>query len=234
MPIRVADKDSKSARVRAAICGTCIVVTLGAFSFATPSFGQEGMSETELSFFNGDTYRKILWIAIQRAEKILRDPDCHDTLTGADRLNITVVEPLVTQDDAQFPSAGIWRDQLAVTRCGVRHVHNLRFDAREQAAPKPMVLVPGQSMASAQLQVDTMAPLAALVNRRPNSTERCDDTQVRDTTAPVGLDGGVPNYSQGWVETWTIRSCGKLHRVPVTFRSNSDGSTTILPGDPQD
>lgn len=229
MPIRASETDGKAGwtgRARSALTACAILL-------AGSAAAQDGMSETELTFFNGDTYREILWVALQRAENILRDPSCNETMTGADRQHIVVIEPLVTQPNTRFPSSGIWRDQLAVTRCGVRHVHNLRFDAREQAAPKPMVLVPGQSMASAQLQVDTMAPLVALVDGANDANKNCDDTQVRDTSAPEGLNGGEPDFAEGWVETWTIRSCGELHRVPVTFRSNDDGSTTILPGDPQ-
>ena len=236
MPIRARTQTGKAARrpmpLRALMMAGAFSAACGAYSGSAAA--QADPSEAELTFFNGETYREILWVAIQRAERILRDPSCSETLTGADRLNIAVIEPLVTDAGKRFPSSGIWRDQLAVTRCGVRHVHNLRFDAREGAAPKPMVLVPGQSMTSAQMQFEAIAPLVEMVDRGREFSQDCDDTQVRDTSAPEGLAGGEPDYSVGWVETWTIRSCGELYRVPITFRSNDDGSTTILPGDPQD
>jgi len=200
---------------------------------AAGAWAQDDLTEAELNFFNSETYREILWIALQRAENELRDPSCTETLTDADRLNIVVIEHLVTGEEDAFPLSGIWRDQLAVERCGVRHIHNLRFDAREQAAPKPMVLVPGQSMTSAQLQVDTMRPLVALVDSRRANAQLCDDTQVRDTSAPMGLAGGEPDFTQGWIETWTVRSCGDVMDVPITFKTNNDGSTTILPGRPE-
>lgn len=210
-----------------AVAGTILLCMVGG------AWAQDDLTDIELAFFNGETYREILWIALQRAENELRDPSCQETLTDAERLNIVVIERLVTEGEDPFPTSGIWRDQLAVERCGIRHIHNLRFDAREQAAPKPMVLVPGQSMTSAQLQVDTMRPLVALVDSRRSTSRNCDDTQVRDTSAPMGLTGGEPDFAQGWVETWTVRSCGDLVDVPITFKTNNDGSTTILPGDPE-
>ncbi|MEM1399292.1 MAG: hypothetical protein AAGF58_05400 [Pseudomonadota bacterium] len=227
--IGISGTNGKTVAHRLVAVGLSAVCLLGLSVTVSAS---DHLSDEELTFFNGETYREIVWIALQRAEKRLRDPACGETLTDAERLNIEVIERLVTEPDGRFPSSGVWRDQLAVTRCGVRHVHNLRFDAREQAAPKPKILVPGQSHASEQLQTETMAPLQALSYGANSAASSCDDTQVRDTTAPVGLSGGEPDFDQGWTETWTVRACGQLHQVPIIFKRNSDGSTTVLPTPP--
>jgi len=81
--------------------------------------------------------------------------------------------------------------------------------------------LPGQSIADAQLQRDTMGNVAILEYVADNT---CKQRKVVDTEV---IDYPANSNKDSWTERWTLDRCGNTVKYKVTFTPDPKGGTSF-------
>lgn len=126
------------------------------------------------------------------------------------------------------PTAGMWKDEIKVDRCGKVVVHNVLFVAKPDGLPEIGLLLPGETTLSPRLQRVVLADVAKAVGQRLKCKE-VDKTVVSDTRFDKVMVPPKKN-AQGvvvegkWREVWTARACGKSTDVAIELTSDGQGA----------
>lgn len=131
-----------------------------------------------------------------------------------------VLRPIEMAPNATLPSAGVWRVGYDVTRCGSTKRYNNLYGINNAGTLVRGIMAPGESMASLQLQNDTMkmavASLQSLRKAEDCATPKLFETRVSMPPQPVGTP---------WQEEWTILNCGPQVAIKIDFKPAPDGGT---------
>jgi hypothetical protein len=143
---------------------------------------------------------------------------------------ISVVKPIDFPDENQHPIDGLWQYRFEFTRCGQTSIYNAAVVAKKDSMPQFLALVPGNSIASPALQIDTIRTIVfkVMTEAKVKSNRQCDDLAIVNTTLSI-LPEPLSNTGVAgrWEERWTVRYCGEAIPMPVCFTPNAKG-TSIL------
>lgn len=116
-----------------------------------------------------------------------------------------------------------WVETVPGTACGEHRRYRVLVAIRGGHA-SVAGLLPGESIASPQLETDAQAPLTAATAGFTPKGQTCP-VDVLDTA----LDGRVPAVDKAsWSEMWTVRTCGKTLHVPIRFVPDVVGLGTSI------
>lgn len=116
-----------------------------------------------------------------------------------------------------------WVEVVPGTACGQTRRYRVLVAIRAGKA-RVVSLLPGESIASPQLEHDAKLPLSGAVVAYVPKGSNCV-VDVLDTH----LDGPAPTASkQPWNELWTVSACGKRLRVPIQFVPDAVGEGTSI------
>jgi len=127
-----------------------------------------------------------------------------------------------TASDGNLVNA-TWVEMVPGTACGTpRRYRALVLIRAGKATVAP--ILPGESIASPQLENDAQAPLIAATVAFVPKGSKCP-VDVLDTT----LSGPAPSQpKQPWLETWLVQTCGKRLNVPIQFVPDVVGEGTSI------
>ena len=115
-----------------------------------------------------------------------------------------------------------WVEIVPGTACGQARRFSVLVYIRAGKA-KVISLLPGDSIASPQLQHDARLPLSGAVAGIVLKGQNCQ-VDVLDTH----LTGAPPAPKQPWNEIWTVSACGKHLNVPMQFVPDAVGEGTSI------
>jgi len=147
---------------------------------------------------------------------------------SADR--IFIHKPVELPDGAQHPVDGIWQYRFDLVRCGHSTTYNTLVVSQKGAVPRDVPILPGKTIASPTLQMDTLQIVRSKVTMeaKVNKNSQCEDFVVSDTSLvsvpQQAKDGGAGGR---WEERWMARYCNETVPIPVCFNPNAKG-TAIL------
>lgn len=132
----------------------------------------------------------------------------------------TVLRPIEMQPNATMPSAGAWRIGYDATRCGSTKRYNNFYGINNSGALVRGMMAPGESIASFQLQTDTLK-MAIAILKASRKAENCAapklfETRISMPQQPIGTP---------WQEEWTILDCGPQLAIKIDFKPTPDGGT---------
>ncbi len=135
-------------------------------------------------------------------------------------LSISVQSPIEMPDGAEQPVSGVWRFVFDAQRCGSTKRYNALFVIRDGALPRAQPLVPGATITSVQLMIDTLnnAKVLLLALAKDCKTLIVVDTRVTRPLTQLGAS---------WGEEWQFLRCGETIDVPINFVPTADGGTDI-------
>jgi hypothetical protein len=145
-------------------------------------------------------------------------------------LSIVVIKPVELPDGATQATAGVWSYRYDAVRCGSSKRYNLAMIVQSGAAPRPAPLLPGNTIASAQLAADAMK---AVIVKASFSLNKCDEARIFDTAVTANqqtVTEGDKTYYGVWKENWTFKGCGNQVVVPITFIPDGKGGTSFVAG----
>ena len=116
-----------------------------------------------------------------------------------------------------------WVETVPGTACGQARRYSVLVLIRSGKA-RVVSLLPGDSIASPQLQQDARLPLSGAVAGVVLKGQNCT-VDVLDTHL-VGSAPSVPK--QPWNELWTVGACGKRLNVPIQFVPDAVGPGTSI------
>lgn len=145
---------------------------------------------------------------------------CKD-IVPAGKTRLTVVKPL-TFNDQGHPTAGTFREIVPVTFCGEAVDVNIWALARPDGTVKRIAMLPGQSRAEPQLQLDAMRQvmMAAVFQARSAGVDLsgCKAFNVRNTRITKDVTDGT------WTEIWDTEQCGTRAPIEIEFATAADGT----------
>jgi hypothetical protein len=116
-----------------------------------------------------------------------------------------------------------WVEVVPGTACGQARRYRVLVVIRSGKA-RVVSLLPGESIASPQLQNDARLTLSGVVAGVLLKGQNCT-VDVLDTN----LAGAPPTASkQPWNEIWTVSACGKRLNVPIQFVPDTVGDGTSI------
>jgi len=146
----------------------------------------------------------------------------HERLRAQTLSDIPTLLKILPQPLGLFPLARMGQFPLAARR----------VPKQSQAAPEPQPIsgqMPGQSIASPQLQMDTWNQNIIPVDLA--FAPQCQDRKVVNTELiekPTGVRIEGDRFLAGkWVERWTVNRCGTLVRYTVEYIADGKGGTFI-------
>lgn len=152
--------------------------------------------------------------------------------------NIVVIMPIEFSDDAIHPLKGLWMNRYKLKRAGKVRTYNVYFFAQQNAEPRAIPSIMGESNADLVLLKDTLPSVYASVYVS-NKLEFFDKEEFDKTV--VIADSYVVEpphdvFDKGkimhgvWIEEWIVRACGKDVPVKITFIPDDDGrgGTTFM------
>lgn len=139
-----------------------------------------------------------------------------------------IEDPRFAEDGV--PNAGLWKVETPIEGCGETRQFNLFFIARKDPADASkgkvffLVGVPGGTMASPQLQKDTVryAFMGAMLKVRG-----CKKFDIIDSRFAGGAAGG----KAPWMEIWRLRGCGHVVDVPIDYTPDATGTQISVKSD---
>ena len=143
-------------------------------------------------------------------------------------VQILILNPIDRADSAPHPTSGVWKYGYDVTRCGSAKRYNALMSAKAGEAPQVMSLVPGTTISSPTLMVDTLriAFASASLLFGPD----CKDVKLLDTELvqpPRTVTQGDKVRQGVWDERWTLVGCGQTFPRNITFTPDGAGGTHI-------
>lgn len=141
-----------------------------------------------------------------------------------------LVMRMPTWGEGPHPTAGMWKDEIKVDRCGKVVIHNVLFVAQANGLPEIGLLLPGETTLSPRLQRLVLADVAKAASQRLKCKE-VDKTVVSDTRFDKVMVPPKKN-AQGvvvagkWREEWIARACGKTAPVTIEFTADGQGAAT--------
>lgn len=159
-------------------------------------------------------YRQAIQKVYQEFESSL-STHCPQIALDMNSGRAKVFAPLQLDAHGHIASGG-WTEQIEGVACGEQRRYTA-FVMFKDGVPSVYALLPGDSYASAVLQHDAMLQLAGAVAAVGASCP----PDVLDTVLPAGEP---KDASMAWDENWTVRSCGKLYRVPMHFVPDETGT----------
>lgn len=126
--------------------------------------------------------------------------------------------PIAMAKGANAPVGGIWRHQIPVDRCGTMVRRTLLVQAQADGKLRAIQLLPGETIANVQLQIDA---LRAAVHQVAARTGCKASVRVTDTKVEQPFDEGR------WTEVWTFSACGARTQRVVQFSPPASGPGTI-------
>lgn len=131
-----------------------------------------------------------------------------------------ILSPVEMAPNAVLPSAGVWRVGYDVTRCGSTKRYNNLYGINNTGALVRGIMVPGESIASIQLQGDVMK-MTITILQASRKAENCAAPKVFETRISMPPQPiGTP-----WQEEWTILNCGPQLAIKIDFKPTPDGGT---------
>ncbi len=157
-------------------------------------------------------------------------PECVQVLSGADRKQVRLRVKPVFKPGTIWPIWGEWGEQVQISRCGAPVIHNILVVARPDGAPQLTSLLPGDTRASAELQIDAALPVVTIANARMGKECPSGQRDITDTAFVGYLDGteSLPVAERKWREYWQVRMCGKSQTVQVDFLPDGKGGFTHI------
>jgi hypothetical protein len=144
-----------------------------------------------------------------------------------------LLSPIDFPDNAPHPTQGAWFSRYRFERCGEAKLYNVLFIAnRDGTAPTARTYYPGATIASPGLINDAMPSVVSGALAR-SGRKHCKDVDVFDmrVTEPThDIIEGNKTFRNVWSEVWTLRLCGKMNDVAVTFIPDDHGGTTFSSG----
>lgn len=143
-------------------------------------------------------------------------------------VQILILNPIDKADAAPHPTSGAWKYGYDVTRCGSAKRYNALMSAKPGEAPQVISLVPGTTISSPTLMVDTLRILFAGAGLLFGSD--CKDVKLLDTELvqpPRAVTEGDKVGQGVWNERWTLVGCGQTIPRNVTFTLDGAGGTHI-------
>ena len=155
-------------------------------------------------------------------------PECKEP-KALGRAGITVLKLPSFKDGGATPISGLWKDEIAVDRCGPKVVHNVLVEGTPDGV-RVNLLMPGQTGAPWDWQIDILKAVAA----QAMTASGCKDANkvmIYDTKSDklieqMSFDDQGRLASGKWREIWTMRACGQMQAVAVTFAADGKGRAT--------
>lgn len=129
-----------------------------------------------------------------------------------------VLDPIVFPKDKLNPTRGMWKIRYQLERCGESKIYNALFTANSNGeAPTASADFPGSTNAN-RVQVKN-----AMKNNIPlmlilSGLKDCKDVDVFDMRVTTPAHDLVPGKIKGvWNEIWTLKACGQMIDVAMTF-----------------
>ncbi len=146
-----------------------------------------------------------------------------------------VLSPIEFPDGQQNPTRGAWFSRYEFERCSESKIYNVLFMANGSgAAPMARTYYPGATIASPNLINDAMPSVVSGALAR-SGLKKCKDADVFDMRVIVpahDVTEGDKIFRNVWSEGWTLRMCGKLNDVEVTFTPDANGGGTTFTSGP--
>jgi hypothetical protein len=146
-----------------------------------------------------------------------------------------VLAPIDFPDDRQNPIKGAWFSRYRLERCSESKLYNVLFIANSDgSAPLARTYYPGATIAGPELVNDAMPSVVSGALAR-SGLKDCKDIDVFDmrVSEPVHDVVEAGKTIRGvWEETWTLRMCGQMHEVAVTFIPDTNGSGATFTSGP--
>lgn len=178
------------------------------------------------AFVNSQDYIKQLVGIAMAGEKDISGDTCA-TPKPEGRAGFMIFRPPVFKEGSDVPSAGAWKDQVKLDRCGKAVVHNVLFVARDNALPSLGLLLPGATGAMPELQRKVLEPAAKAAMDKAKCKDSnkviIADTRQDKMIAQPKPDANGQITSGAWQETWSFLACGKPADVAVVFEADGKG-----------
>lgn len=186
-------------------------------------------SEPFRIFLKDQNYVDALGQQINLVERQIA-PECVQLLTGADRKQVRLRVKPVFKAGTAWPIWGEWREQIQINRCGIDVLHNVLVVARPDGAPEFTSLLPGDTRASAELQMDASLPVVTIANARMGKDCPSGQREIIETAFVGYRDGteALPLAERKWREYWQVRMCGNSITVQVDFQPDGKGGFTHI------
>lgn len=120
--------------------------------------------------------------------------------------------------------AGAWRESIPGTACNEKQKYNVQIDVTRWGL-RFTPTFPGDASGDPELQNDTLKNIEINLQILRIPTSKSCDLEVLDThlvgPSSTVLDSGVMSP---WKESWKVRTCGKIYKVPITYIPDSRGT----------
>lgn len=210
--------------MRAAIA----LALLAWLSLAAPGRAQDWAAAFN-DYLTGAEYLDQVGNQIDLVERQIA-PECIHVLTDAERIEVRVRRIPGFDAARSWPVSGQWRERLAIDRCGTEVLHNLLVTARADQPPHITVLLPGDSLATPELQVAAARPAVAIAEARHG--RQCATAAREIVNARfdrwLGTGEAVAAADRRWREVWTVRLCDRIVQVAVVFQPDGKGGFTHI------
>jgi len=184
----------------------------------------QGPSPQFLQFVQGKPNRDAVEQAVRG--QIAGWPGGCSQVAVSPKFDLIVLQRPEVAADGRSLLAGVWKEAVEATACGVTRVHNI-LNVVEKGEIHRLPMLVGTSHADIMLQRDA-APLFFMGASRLVAQD-CKRNYVTDTRF-VALQGPeIPKAKAGpksraWREEWTLWSCGKEIVVPIRFTPDATGT----------
>jgi hypothetical protein len=193
-----------------------------AISFAPPAIAAETIDSRITSYVTGAEVKKSLLQVAVMWDKMLgiNCSESYDVEIKPE--NIFLVSPMSMGEADKHPTEGIWSYRFAAKRCGEAKYYNVAFLGNKSTPPKLIALIPGQTMASPQLVLDTVNQVSIAIKSFTDAKQgtKCDDFAFTDSTVNIPPAAGNPRSQ--FEEVWSYRYCGNIKPITVCFSPNQE------------
>jgi len=196
---------------------------------AAPAAEGESLPEMDklMAYVGTPEYFKALSTVVLGGEHDIT-PECKDA-KALGRAGLTVLKLPGFRDGATVPATGLWKDQIEVDRCGPHVLHNVLVEGTPSGV-RVNLLMPGLTGAPWDWQVDILQSAAEQAMKASGCKDASKvviyDTQEDKMLEEIKADERGRMISGKWRETWTLKACGKLQPVSVTFTADGKGRAT--------
>lgn len=218
---------------------TASIAILMTTLLTAPSFAQNAITpkETELierNFNEGEIISVLLGDVEQHYvdELGICDALTADQISFTSRDELETIEASLKKIGALPPIMGLYREHYAISGCADASRLNLTVYT-VPGASVAYIGFDGNTMTYAGIQNDFMVQVAQVSRVAKPDCKSTDDLAVLTTrvTGKIPLDefSGEPGYTyvDAWTETWTVRACSEVIKLPVRLGRSPDGSLGI-------
>lgn len=163
---------------------------------------------------------KLYKLGVEQDRKFGLQLDCK-TQYRVEPYSVSIFQPIDFPDDKQHPTKGVWNFRYQLQRCGDSKFYNVVFIASGtgESPPQSQSFYPGNTNADPVLIKDAM-PGAVMNASLRTETKDCKDLDVFDmkvTQPPHDIVEGDRTHKGVWKEVWTLKLCGQMVDVGLTF-----------------